>query len=109
MKITLSRTAHAQSTTYKCVSLTTSRIIGACIEMADLSAVVFGGEGQITRGLAPGGWQIPGGGAKSLRHQYFKTSLVSSKIADDDTSKNLPGDGRGLSPLSFSRRLRDLC
>ena len=41
MKITLSRTTHAQYTTYKCVSLTTSRIIGACIEMADLSAVVF--------------------------------------------------------------------
>ena len=43
MKITLSRTAHAPSiaTTYKCVSLTTSRIVGACIEMADLFAVVF--------------------------------------------------------------------
>ena len=41
MKITLSRTAHAQSITYKCVSLSTSRIVGACIEMADLFAVVF--------------------------------------------------------------------
>ena len=41
MKITLSRTTHAQSTTYKCVSLFTSRIIGGFIEMADLSAVVF--------------------------------------------------------------------
>ena len=40
MKVTLSRTAHAPSTTYKCVVLT-SRIIGACIEMADLFAVVF--------------------------------------------------------------------
>ena len=41
MKITLCRTAHAPSTTYKCVALTTSRITGACIEMADLFAVVF--------------------------------------------------------------------
>ena len=41
MKITLSRTAHAPFTTYKCVSSTTSRIIGACIEMADLFAVVL--------------------------------------------------------------------
>ena len=38
MKITPSRTAQVTS---KCVSLTTSRIIGACIEMADLFAVVF--------------------------------------------------------------------
>ena len=30
----------------------------------------------------------------------FKTGLVSSKIADDRISKNLPGAGRGLSPLS---------
>ena len=37
----LSRTAHAPFTTYKCVSLTASRIIGACIEMADLFAVAF--------------------------------------------------------------------
>ena len=41
MKITLSRIAHAQSITYKCVSLSTSRIVGACIEMNDLFAVVF--------------------------------------------------------------------
>ena len=37
----LCRTAHTPSTTYKYVSLTTSRIIGACIEMADFFAVVF--------------------------------------------------------------------
>ena len=41
MKITLSRTAHAPSTTNKCVALTISRITGACIEMAGHFAVVF--------------------------------------------------------------------
>ena len=41
MKITLSRTAHAPFTTNKCVALTTSRITGACIEMAGLLAGLF--------------------------------------------------------------------
>ena len=46
-----------------------------------------------------------------MKNRYFKTGLVSFKIADDGTSKDLPGAGRGVSPLShkFSRRLRDLC
>ena len=35
------------------------------------------------------------------KNWYFKTGLVSSKIADDGTSQNLPGAGRGLSPLSL--------
>ena len=35
------------------------------------------------------------------KNRYFKTGLVSSKIADDGTSKNLSGAGRGLSPLSL--------
>ena len=34
------------------------------------------------------------------KNRYFKTGLVSSKIADDGTSRNLLGAGRGLSPLS---------
>ena len=37
---------------------------------------------------------------RATKNRYFKTGLVSSKIADDGTSKNLPGAGRGLSPLS---------
>ena len=86
MKITLSRTAHAPSTTYKCVSLTISRITGACIEMAGHFAVVFdpnniseirtskteggGGIEEISGdpkslGISPRG----GGGAKFLRHR----------------------------------------
>ena len=93
MKITLSRTAHAPFTTYKCVSLTASRIIGTCIEMADLFAVAFdpnyvyemrtsktevgGGGGAKSLNfrrrakslrISPGGGQIPGG-AISLRHR----------------------------------------
>ena len=35
-----------------------------------------------------------------MKNRYFETGLVSSKISDDGTSKNLPGAGRGLSPLS---------
>ena len=34
------------------------------------------------------------------KNRYFKTGLVSSKIADDGTSKNMPGAVRCLSPLS---------
>ena len=33
-------------------------------------------------------------------NRYFKIGLVSSKIADDGTSKNMPGAVRCLSPLS---------
>ena len=42
------------------------------------------------------------------KNRYFKTGLVSSEIADDGTSKNLPGAGRRLSPLIFSPPERPL-
>ena len=65
MKVTLSQTAHAWFTTYKCVSLTTSRIIGACIEMADLFAVAFDHnkkEIRTSKMEGGGGGEIPKGG-----------------------------------------------
>ena len=37
---------------------------------------------------------------KVTKKWYFKTRLVSSKIVDDSTSKNLLWVGRGLSSLS---------
>ena len=41
------------------------------------------------------------------KNRYFKTGLVSSKIADDSISKNLPEAGRGLSPLSHFLATRE--
>ena len=62
MKITLSQTAHAPS---KCVSLTTSRVIGACVEMANLFAVVFD-PNKIKEIRTSKTEEEEGGGAKSL-------------------------------------------
>ena len=43
----------------------------------------------------------------ATKNRYFKTGLVSSKIADDSISKNLPEVGRGLSPLSHFLATRE--